>query len=160
MWRNYRGSSLVEILVALLILSISGMGVALVQKETEQQRELVRWRWQAQHWLAALTRNLAWQQRLGNGLSAAALCADFTVSLDCRTQACNEQQASEWQQQRVCRQLNITLDNPSVALAPCVTGMCLRIAPNNTLIAQCEEEGQRSMCVERHLPLGVNHASY
>jgi len=160
MWRYSKGSSLVEVLAALLILSVSGVGVALVQKETEQQREYVRWRWQAQQWLEVLAQNISWQQRLGATPNLASeVCEGVITVPNCAVERCTEQQASQWQQQRVCHQINQQLQTPSVQLRTCEGALCLLLAPNSALAQQCGE-ALEPMCLRKLLPLEVSHAAF
>lgn len=159
MWHFCKGSSLVEVLAALFILSVSSVGVALVQKETEQHSEQVRWRWQAHQWLEALAQNITWQQRLGVTFSPPNdMCGQALVAPDCSREYCSEQQASQWQQQRVCHHINTQLQGPSVQLQVCDGALCLLLAPNQALAQQCHHAGH--MCLRKLLPQELSHAAF
>jgi len=150
---SVRGSSFIEILVALVILSVSGVGLALIHKETDQQREHVRWRWQGQQWLDTLAHNLYWQRELFGDVQEGPLCiANASFTPDCTTTLCTEQEANLWQQQRLCTHINHALNHPAVQVRRCDGGRCLIAAPNHTLASQCIEHGEITQaCLQRYL---------
>ncbi|SRR5690625_3903855 len=145
-----QGSSFIEVLVALALLMVAGVGMAMVQQETQFVQQQTLWRWQAQHWFEVFAhwQSLGPQSQLGAGH----LCEQEALVPPCDSAQCNFQDVQTWQQQRFCDLLRQTLPEVSVLIKPCGEAMCLVMANSRVTAQQCRlGEGH---CFMKVLPRG------
>jgi|SRR5699024_1145638 len=145
---KHKGSSLIEVLVALALIMIGGINLALLQRETSFMQQQLLWRWQANQWLDALsTIESSITQTLPRTPSL--WCTETPPLLDCIQQSCDVSQLQEWQRQRLCRAMHRELPGAAVAIKTCNSGVCLSVATHLANAQQCEQG--ESGCLIREL---------
>lgn len=132
-----KGSSLVEVLVALALIMIGGMSLAMVQRETSFMQQQILWRWQANQWLDALT---AVDPSLAQTLPStpSLWCTEQLPTMDCSQQSCDLQALQEWQRQRLCHAMYEELSEVAVVVKSCGSSLCLSLANTLARAQQCE----------------------
>lgn len=126
------GSSLIEVLVALILVTAGGMSLAMLQHEAGFMQQQLLWRWQAQQWLAAFVSTDLQPSSLPY------LCNNTPPELDCYRHQCTSSDAQLWQHQRLCYAMHQALPHTVVLLKPCAQGTCLSMAATAELAQRCE----------------------
>lgn len=132
-----KGSSFVEALVALALIMISGVSLAVVQRETSFIQQQLLWRWQASQWLDILsTVEESTAQTLPQAPSL--WCSETQPSTDCSQQSCELQSLQVWQRQNLCDVMHQELGQVVVMIKSCGSHLCLAMANTENAARRCE----------------------
>lgn len=130
------GSSLVEVLVALVLVTVCGISLATIQREAGFMQQQLLWRWQARQWLSVLASADLYSPYLSS--SFAYPCNNTPPEFDCYQQQCAPSDAEIWQRQRLCYAMHQASPNTVVVLKPCEQGTCLSMAATVEIAQRCE----------------------
>lgn len=131
------GSSLVEVLVALVLVTACGVSLATIQREAGFMQQQLLWRWQARQWLDILTSADLHSPDLSSSYLVYP-CNNIPPELDCYQQQCISSDAQVWQRQRLCYAMHQASPNTVVVLKPCDQGTCLSMAATAEVAQRCE----------------------
>lgn len=136
MFIRYRGSSFIEVLVALMLLSVFIVGLATTQLRFHQRSQQYQWQQRALHWANAFAELYIVNQI--TPVESTDVCFSTTAASDCDAQSCTLWDAHQQQIASFCQSMQQQLNDAEVLLEPCQNSSCIKIKPREVTWAECE----------------------